>query len=454
MVKKLKKVDCLIVGSGWAGSIVAAEVAKAGYQVVMLERGEDKTTADYIGAKDELKYSNRYEMMQDLSKETITSRNSIEETALPVRTQDEMMVGTNLGGGSVHWSGAVYRWLPYDFEIYDQTVKRYGKDKIPEGMLLQNWGITYDELEPYYDQFAKTAGLSGEQDPHPSAPKHKHDYPNPPMKETPNITLFKQAAKKLGYHPFQVPSANLTESYTNPDGEQLNACVYCAFCSQYGCDFGAKASPIITTIPTALKTGNCEVRTNSYTRRVIKENDKVIAVQYVDTETGQKYEQEAEVVVLAGFTFTNNRLLLLSDIGVPYNPKTRQGVIGKNFNGQFNSAALGARGYFEKEKFNLYMGAGALGAVFTDLAGDNLDHSKLNFLHGGAIEIRQYGVGAIGGNEVPVGTPLWGEQFKEKSIHYANRNVNVWFTPAIMPWWHNYTDLDDHYPDSFGDPLL
>src|SRR5699024_7520353 len=165
---------------------------------------------------------------------------------------------------------------------------------------------------------AKSVGLSGEQDSQPSVPKYKHDYTNPPMKETPNITLFKQAAKKMGYHPFQVPSANLSQSYKNPDGEQLNACVYCAFCSQYGCDFDAKASPVITVLPTATKTGNFEVRTNSYARRVLIKGNKATGIMYVDTETGQEYEQPADVVVLGGFTFTNNRILMLSDIGTQY----------------------------------------------------------------------------------------------------------------------------------------
>ena len=81
--------------------------------------------------KDELRYTNRYEMMQNLAPETITSRNYIDETALPVRTRKEVMVGTDLGGGSVHWAGATYRWKPYDFEIRSKTIERYGKDKIP-----------------------------------------------------------------------------------------------------------------------------------------------------------------------------------------------------------------------------------------------------------------------------------------------------------------------------------
>src|SRR5690625_4688618 len=322
MAKKLDKVDVVVVGTGWAGGIVSAELAKAGHKVVALERGENRKTADYTGVKDELRYTNRYEMMQNLSHETVTSRNEIDETALPIRTKEEMMAGTDLGGGGVHWAGASYRYDPYDFEIYSKTVDRYGKKKIPEDMTIQDWGITYDELEKYYDKFEKVAGISGEED--PLGAKRSSDYPNPPMVETPNLRLFKDAAKNLGYHPFQVPSGNITENYENPDGQVINQCQYCAFCTHYGCDFGAKEDPIVTVIPAAKETDNFELRTNSYARRVIHEGGKAKGVVYVDTETGQEYEQPADVVVLAAFTFTNNRLLLLSDIGEPYDPKTKK----------------------------------------------------------------------------------------------------------------------------------
>src|SRR5699024_8123597 len=138
---------------------------------------------DFTDVKDDLRYTNRFELMQDLKHETITSRNTTEETALPVRTRDEMMAGTDLGGGSVHWAGATYRYWPADFELYSQTVERYGEGKIPDGMTIQDWGITYDEMEPYYDQFEKTAGISGEPD--PLGAERSSDYPTPPLKESP-----------------------------------------------------------------------------------------------------------------------------------------------------------------------------------------------------------------------------------------------------------------------------
>lgn len=452
MATKLDKVDVVIVGVGWAGGIISAEMAKAGKKVVALERGQHAKLEDYTGVKDELRFTNRFEMMQDLSHETITSRNNPDEEALPVRTRDEMMVGTDLGGGSVHWAGSTYRYWPYDFEMYSKTVEKYGKDKIPEGMHLQDWGITYDEMEKYYDKWEKTAGISGERD--PIGPERKNDWPTPPLKETPPIKLFKEAATNLGYHPYQVAAGNLSEQYENPDGQVINQCQYCAFCTQYGCDFGAKSDALVTVVPTAMEHDNFELRTEAYVRRVLYDGDKATGVMYVDTRTGEEFEQPADVVVLSGFTFTNNRLLMVSDIGEQYNPETRKGVIGRNFHGQFNITFLGARGFFDKKKFNLYMGAGALGATMSDYAADNFDHSDLGFLGGGAIEYRQYGDGAIASNHVPKDTPQWGKEFKKNSVFYANRNLQIWYTPNVMSWWHNYLDLDPTYKDDFNDPLI
>ncbi|AXF55935.1 GMC family oxidoreductase [Salicibibacter kimchii] len=451
MPEQLDKVDVVVVGSGWAGGIVSAEMAKEGYEVVCLERGEEKAVEDYVHVKDELRFTSRHEMMQDLSSETVTSRHKRDITALPVRTQDDMNVGNDVGGGSVHWSGATFRFLPYDFEIYSQTVDRYGEEKIPEGMTIQDWGISYDEMEPYYDQYEKTAGISAEED--PIGPPRSDSYPNPPMVETPNITLFKEAATNLGYHPYQHPSANSTTNYENPDGQTINECQYCAFCSAYGCDYGAKGDPIVTVLATAKETGNFELRTKSHATRVNYDGEKATSIIYEDTTTGIEYEQPADAVVLAGFTFTNTRLLLLSEIGTPYNPETDEGVIGKNFTGHFLSM-MGARGFFDDKKFNLYMGAGALGANFTDFSGDNVDHTALDFIHGGEVEIRQYGDGPIQSNHVPSETPNWGQEFKEKSLFYANRNLHVRFQPGTLPWNFNYLDLDPTYTDRYGDPLL
>src|SRR5699024_11355813 len=121
-----------------------------------------------------------------------------------------------------------------------------------------------------------------------------------------------------------------------------------------------------------------------------------------------------DVVVLSAFAFSNNYLLILYDIGEQYDTETREGIIGRNFNGQYNSSFHGEIGYFENEKWNLYMGAGALGAAVNDYAADNFDHTDLDFIGGGAIELRKYGFAAIScSNNYFIDTHSWGAEYNK-----------------------------------------
>ncbi|MDG0873876.1 GMC family oxidoreductase [Paenibacillus thiaminolyticus] len=452
MATKLPKVPVVIVGMGWAGGVIASELTKAGIKVLGLERGKSRKTEDYFMVHDELRYAQRYELMQDLSKETVTFRNQQSQRALPLRSYGSFLMGEGLGGAGIHWNGQYFRFLPYDFEIYTKTVERYGKNKIPDGMTIQDWGITYDELEPYFDKFEKMAGISGEQEQNPMVGKRSNPFPTPPMKKTPAITMFEEASKKLGYHPYMMPSANLSQAYTNPDGIARAACQYCAFCERFGCEYGAKADPVVTVIPVAEKTGNLEIRTNSNVTEILHSGKKATGVVYVDTVTRKEFIQPADVVILASYVFNNVKLLLLSNLGTPYNPDTGQGVIGRNYAYQVNGGA--AAGFYEDREFNTYAGAGALGIEIDDFNGDNFDHSDVNFIHGAGIRLSQTGLRPIANNSVPEGTPSWGKEFKKASLHYAYRTLSIAPQGANMPWRHHYLDLDPTYKDTYGLPQI
>ncbi|MEW9674832.1 GMC family oxidoreductase [Lentibacillus sp. L22] len=449
MTKKLPKVPVVIVGMGWAGGIIASELTKAGIKVVGLERGKARKTSDYYMVHDELRYAQRYEMMKDLSKETLTFRNTENMRALPMRTYGTFLDGIGTGGAGSHWNGQTYRFLPYDFEIATKTKEKYGKNKIPDGMDLQDWGITYDDLEPYYDTFEKMAGISGEEV--SLYGKRSNPYPTKPMLKTPVLEMFEKATKKLGYSPYMTPSANLSENYTNPDGIARGACQYCAFCERFGCEYGAKADPVVTVLPVAEKTGKLEVRTYSNVTKILHDGNKATGVHYVNPVTREEFEQPADVVVLSSYVFNNTKLLLVSNLGKPYDSKTGQGVIGKNYCYQITGGST--LGFF-KDKFNIYAGAGALGMEIPEFTGDNFDHSDLDFIHGAGIRMFQYGNRPIANNVVPEGTKAWGKEFKQTSIKYANSWLKVAVQGASMPWRTNYLDLDPNYTDEYGVPLL
>src|SRR3954454_723847 len=108
MATKLKPVDAVVVGVGLTGTILAKELAEAGLQVVGLERGRWRDTDPDFAmphAHDELRYVKRHELMQDLSRETITFRNNANETALPMRQLGSVRPRGGGGGGAGELGG-------------------------------------------------------------------------------------------------------------------------------------------------------------------------------------------------------------------------------------------------------------------------------------------------------------------------------------------------------------
>ena len=220
MVTKLKEVDAVIVGLGWTGGILAKELTQAGLKVVALERGALRTTdKDYSvpNIRDELRYVVRHDLMQDTAKDTLTVRNNPSQEALPMRRLGSFLPGDVVGGSGVHWSGHTWRWTDMEFKVRSMYEERYGKSFIPEDMTIQDWGITYDELEPYYEKFEYTAAVSGkagnlkgqiQAGGNPFEAPRQRDYALPPLTPILASEMFATAAKNNGYNPFPRPSAN------------------------------------------------------------------------------------------------------------------------------------------------------------------------------------------------------------------------------------------------------
>jgi gluconate 2-dehydrogenase alpha chain len=164
MATKLKEVDAVIVGLGWTGGILAKELTEAGLKVVALERGAIRSPEKDFAVpivRDELRFVVRHDLMQNTTRDTLTIRNNPSQAALPMRRLGSFLPGEVVGGSAVHWSGHTWRWTDMEFKIRSMYEERYGKNFIPADMTVQDWGITYAELEPYYDKFEYTAAVSG-----------------------------------------------------------------------------------------------------------------------------------------------------------------------------------------------------------------------------------------------------------------------------------------------------
>ena len=343
----LPKTDVVIIGGGWTGLTVAYELAHAGQRCVILERGDHRHDAtSFAGPEehDELKYALRYTHMMDVKQNTLTFRNSRDQRALPMRRLGSFLPGEGLGGAGIHWNGQIWRPLPSDLEMRSHYVDRYGPDVLPDDLSVQDWGVTYDELEPHLDFFEKICGaagyagnLNGESRDGGNVfeGSRSNDYPNPAMKQPISNTLFGKAADEMGLHPFPMPSANVTKAYENPYGAQLHPCTYCGFCERFGCGYFAKADPIICVYDRIKEHENFEIRFKSTVLRVEKSADGKTAtgVTYIDDQ-GREVFQPADTICMNAYALWNVHLMLVSGLGTPYDPETRTGTVGRNYSYQ------------------------------------------------------------------------------------------------------------------------
>jgi gluconate 2-dehydrogenase alpha chain len=465
MTNKLPAKDVVIIGLGWTGAILANELTNQGLDVVAIERGpwRDTATTFNIGytADEWRNYASQFDLFQRPAQSTLTFRNNDRQTALPVRQWGSFLPGNGVGGAGVHWGGQTWRYLPTDFRLRSHLTERYGVKAIPNELAIQDWGVTYEELEPYYDEFEHLAGISGkagnikgviQAGGNPFEGPRSREYPLPPMRNTYAPTVFAEAAQAVGYHPFSSPAATLSANYTNPLGVRMAECTYCGFCVGYACGNYSKASPQTCVLPVLMRKSNFEARTECEVLKVNLDrfSTRATGVTYVDS-SGKEWEQPAELVLICTFAFNNVHMMLMSGIGRPYDPKTRQGTVGRNYAYQTMSSA---QVFFDDKIFNPFISSGACGQSVDDFNGDNFDHGGLGFIGGASISCQYTDCRPLAKLPVPPGTPRWGARWKAEVKKNYLRSFGFTAQGSSYAAHTNYLDLDPTYTDRFGRPLL
>lgn len=420
MTNQRPRADVVIVGLGWAGSVMAEELTRAGLEVVAIERGAWRdTSTDFPPAiqADELRWHTRRGMLQPMSVETTTFRNTLAQTAAPVRNWSAFQYGWHVGGAGAHWAGMSWRFLPWDFQVATQTMERYGASKM-EGLQLHDWGVTYEDMEPYYDRFERIAGssgiagnLNGERRAGGNVfegPRSR-EYPTPPLKDTHWMRTYRETTEGMGYHPFTIPAGNISQAYVNPLGVAMGPCTYCGFCDFHGCGNFSKSSPQACILPVLMRRPNFTLLTNTEVLHAVKHQDGKTA-------------------------------------------KAGKGTVGRNYTYQTCSTVSG---FFTGQKMNPFIGGGALAVQIDDFNGDNFDHSGLDFIGGsGLMGFSTNGPPIQNMNGLRPGTKRWGSEWKAGYARDYNEIGTIFCQGTSMPVRDAYIDLDPTYKDRHGQPLM
>jgi len=245
-----KHVNAIVVGAGAGGGIVAKELSVAGMSVVLFERGGwasfDDVDNDELNSQRTTVLGNAYGPDDKRHKRVLVYPDGSTNIVLP----SEGGYNNNaacVGSGTVSYGAMAWRFMQQDFKL--KTI--YGH---VEGSTLEDWPITYEELEPDYEKAEWEIGVAGDDSQNPFAPPRRKPHPMPPFSHNKEAEILMEAARRIGYHPFPIPMARNSVPYGGRP-----ACIRMRTCAGFACPVNAKGGTQNTVIPVALETGNCEL---------------------------------------------------------------------------------------------------------------------------------------------------------------------------------------------------
>lgn len=332
--------DICIIGSGAGAGPLAYELSHAGKKVVILEKGDIYSEQDF--SKDEIAYTKRNIFTPQLSDEYHTIETLEEGKWIKTPTYENnwnFWNGSLLGGSSNFMSGFFHRLKPNDFKL--KSI--YG---MYDGANIEDWPISYEEIEPYYDLVEKIVGVSGHVTEHVhQEPRSTNTYPYPPLAEHPIVEKFDTACKALNFTPFMTPRAILSESKEN-----RNPCYYSNYCGSYACSSGAKGSSRAALIQPALATGNLHIIANAFVVKLETDHTQKVKKALYLTKEGTQKEIKAKLFILAAQAVESSRLLLNSkNAAFPNGLANSSGAVGKNL--LFSGGGMGS-GEFDLSHFS------------------------------------------------------------------------------------------------------
>jgi choline dehydrogenase-like flavoprotein len=325
-----------------------------------------------------------------------------------------------------------WRYLPQDFRMRST----YGA---PPGSSLEDWPITYDDLEPFYEKAEYEIGVSGDYSGTPFHGPRKRPLPMPPLPPNREFEILWPAAKHLGLHPFHIPMARNSVPYNG-----RGPCMRCRWCVGFACEVDGKNGSQNTVIPTALSTGNCELRTECMAKEILTDDrGRARGVAYFDAN-GHLQAQLADIVVVSACAIESARLLLNSKSRLfPNGLGNRYDKVGRNLQGHHYTGAIG---YFDYDTYD-DVGPGA------GIAVSDYNHGTAGLCGGGMLcnEFTRLPVQIF--DRMPPDAPRWGLGHKQAMRSFYKRNIAVQGPTQQIPTADARVTLDPAVRDKWGLPV-
>lgn len=298
-----QEVDVCVVGAGAAGSVIGAKLAEAGMSVVILDAGPHwDPTRDFVS--DEMASRDLFWM-----DERITGG----PDAVELGSNNS---GRGVGGGTVHYSMIAMRAHPEDF-------RRRTLEGDVAGAELRDWPITFEDLEPYYEEVERALRIAGPTFYPWGRRRRRYWQREHELNASARVLVY--GCTRLGIPAAPAPVATLSAPHRDRP-----PCVYRGLCN-YGCTTNAKSSALVTYIPRAVAAG-AEVRPHAMAVRI--EHDargRATGVLHA-RHGGELFRQRARVVAVSCYAVETPRLLLDSASALfPDGLANSSGLVGKCF---------------------------------------------------------------------------------------------------------------------------